>query len=157
MFFSIFFVGLLAVAAWCAYMISRADFRRRIIPDVYLWPLMLIGLILVTFFPWVCGVGDAVAGAVFGYALAAIIGYVFAIIGRWRKNTKYDAPIGLGDVKLMAVSGIWLGTLGLAVALVLACASGAIWARLNHQNFIPFGPFMIGGGILTLIGMWFLV
>ncbi len=149
--YNIFFCVLGLIAAWCAWRISVADWRRRIIPDAYLFPMLLIGLIIVVFFPWITGVSDAVIAAVCGYALAAIIGYLFDITKTKHHKHSVVAPIGMGDIKLISVGGIWLGTFGLALALVIACVSGMLWGYIKHQKFIPLAPFFIGGGILSLI------
>lgn len=155
--YNISFIVLLAVSAWLAWRISVADWRRRIIPDAYLFPLLLIGLIIIAFFPWFTGIGDAVIAAVCGYTLAAIIGYLFDITKT--KNHKHSvvAPIGMGDIKLISVGGIWLGTFGLALALVIACVSGMVWGYIKRQKYIPLAPFFIGGGILSLIINTFLL
>lgn len=156
MFFYILFSILLLIAIYCAFHISVADFRRRIIPDAYLFPLMLIGLTLVTFFDWPLSIFDATIGALFGYILSSVVGFAFDYFLR-RRNSDAPAPIGMGDIKLMGVGGIWLGTSGLAVALIIACITGAIWARYRRARFIPFGPFFIFGGFLYLIGCLFLI
>ena len=65
MIFNIFFSLLIATAIWLAIMISRADLRRRIIPDAYLFPLMLIGLILTTFYSFPTDISNAVIGATY--------------------------------------------------------------------------------------------
>lgn len=157
MFWQIFFIVLLALALWCAWRISVADLRRRIIPDAYLWPLLLIGALIVTWSPfWPIGPYNATVGAAFGYALAAIVGFVFDWIRR-RKNPDADTPIGMGDIKLIATGGIWMGPQGLGLALVLACIGGAIWSLARRKRYIPFAPFFIGGAILSLIAMAFLI
>ncbi len=157
MIYYIFFGILLTGAAWCAWQIAIADWRRRIIPDAYLWPLMLIGLIFAAWSP--IGTTNprmAVLGAAFGYALASVIGFVFD----WRirkKNPNADTPIGMGDIKLIAVGGIWLGVTGLAIALVISCILGLIWGRWRGQKYIPFAPFFVIGGFLALIANLFLL
>lgn len=157
MFWQIFFIVLLALALWCAWRISVADLRRRIIPDAYLWPLLLIGALIVTWSPfWPIGPYTATVGAAFGYALAAIVGFVFDWVRR-RKNPDADPPIGMGDIKLIATGGIWMGPQGLGLALVLACIGGAIWSLARRKRYIPFAPFFIGGAILSLIAMAFLI
>lgn len=153
MFFYTFFALLLLGAFFCIYQISVADFRRRIIPDVYLFPLFLIGLVLAHFFPWICSTGESVIGAVVGYALASIVGFAFE---KYNPN-KFDTPIGMGDIKLLAVGGWWLGTTGLAIALVFTCIFGMIWGRHNKQKFIPFAPFFFLGGFLSFITVLFLI
>ncbi|MDW2994586.1 MAG: A24 family peptidase [Alphaproteobacteria bacterium] len=156
MFSYIFFIFLLLSATLCAILISVADFRRRIIPDAYLFPLMLIGLILIGFYTFPISIQQAAIGATFGYIMSATIGFIFDTIMR-RKNPKSDTPIGMGDIKLLGVGGMWLGLSGLAVALIIACISGAIWARTHNQRFIPFAPFFFIGGFLSLLHNLFLL
>lgn len=140
---------LLIAAAFCAFMISRHDWRSRIIPDVYLFPLMLIGLLVVTFFPWLFDVGESVIAATIGYMLGIIVGLVF--------KKKSPEAIGLGDVKLLAVGGIWLGVTGLAIALLASSIIGGIWGLIKKKKFIPFAPFFFTGAICSLIAMLFLI
>ncbi len=158
MIYNIFFIVLLAVAAICAWRICIADWRRRIIPDAYLFPLLLIGLAITHFFPWPTSPADGVIAAIFGYALAACVGFIFDVRQRHQnKSNVAPAPIGMGDIKLMAAGGIWLGTVGLAVALIVACVAGIVWGLCRKQKYIPFAPFFIIGGILSLITMVFLI
>ena len=155
MFFYLFWAAVFGVALLCSWGISVADFRRRIIPDAYLCPLFLIGLVTLVFFPWwFIGISTGVIGAVLGYALGAGIGILFE---KMSHDKKAPAPIGMGDIKLLATGGLWLGTNGLACTLVLACIFGGIWGWRKKQRFIPFAPFFISGAILTLIAMAFLV
>ena len=138
------------MALYLCWRIGVADMRRRIIPDAYLFPLMIIGAIITTFFPWPHDIAAGVIGMTFGYIMAAVIGLVFARIIS-RHDPHADAPIGMGDIKLIAVGGLWCGPTGLAIGLVLACIFGATWAYRKKQKFIPFAPFFIIGGILSLI------
>ncbi len=156
MIFNIFFIFLLSCAALLSVLISVADFRRRIIPDAYLFPLMLIGLILIAFFHYPIDIQSGVIGATFGYILATITGFVFDFIIR-KRTPNATPPIGMGDIKLIGVGGLWLGLTGLAWALIVACMTGAIWARIRNQKYIPFAPFFLIGGFLSLIAMTFLL
>ena len=147
---------LLALAIYLCVKIATADMRRRIIPDAYLFPLMIIGAIMTTFFPWPHDIGAGVIGMTFGYIMAEVIGLIFD----WfmtRRNPAAETPIGMGDIKLIAVGGLWCGPAGLGIALVLACIFGAAWAYRKKQKFIPFAPFFIIGGILSLIATAFLL
>ena len=150
------FILLLSLAIYLGTKIAVADMRRRIIPDAYLFPLMIIGAIITTFFPWPHDIGAGVIGMTFGYILAAVIGLIFdRIITKHNPNS--DAPIGMGDIKLIAVGGLWCGPRGLAIGLVLACIFGAAWAYRKRQKFIPFAPFFVIGSILSLIISAFLL
>ena len=116
-----------------------------------------MGLITTTFFPnWVIDTATGVIGAVSGYILGTGVGIIFEHI-MLKKNKKAPAPIGMGDIKLLSTVGIWLGTTGIAIALIVACITGGIWARHKKQQFIPFAPFFVLGAILALIAMTFLI
>ena len=156
MFSYIFFIILLALAIACCALISIADFRHRIIPDKYLFPLMLIGLILTSFYSFPISIHSAVIGASFGYILGLITGTIFER-ALSRKANQPHAPIGLGDIKLLGVGGLWLGLNGLGLALIIACLTGAVWAHRKHQRYIPFAPFFFIGGFLSFITNLFLL
>ena len=158
MIYDVFFVALMIIAAVCAWRICVADMRRRIIPDAYLFPILLVGLICLAFYPtrFACTIGDAAIGAAFGYALGAGVGFVFDWFLR-RRDPNAQIPIGFGDIKLLAAGGLWLGPTGLAWALVASCIGGLVWARTRHVRYIPFAPFFIGGAILALITNLFLL
>ena len=156
MFLDIFFIFIYIVAALCAWHICVADWRRRIIPDAYLWPLLICGVILAASHTWPIGPRMAAAGMATGYVLAAGIGFIFDW-GLRRKNPTADAPIGMGDIKLIATGGVWLGPGGMAIALIAACITGAIWGMAHKQKYIPFAPFFVTGAILAFIIDRFLI
>ncbi len=152
----IFFIILLVIAAILSILISVTDFRRRIIPDAYLFPLMLIGLTLIAFYSFPITLQSAVIGGAFGYLMSAIIGAVFDY-KLTKQNPDACAPIGMGDIKLLGVGGMWLGTNGLAIALIIACILGTLWAKNKNQKYIPFAPFFFIGGFLSFITNLFLL
>lgn len=62
--------------------------------------------------------------------------------------------LGLGDAKLAALLGAWLGLTGLGLTVLLAVFSGALFGvvglisgRLKRGQPFPFGPFLAGGGL----------
>ena len=62
--------------------------------------------------------------------------------------------LGLGDAKLAAMGGAWLGVTGIAVAMALAVFMGAVVGsigrvsgRLQARQAFPFGPFIA-------LGLW---
>ena len=66
--------------------------------------------------------------------------------------------IGLGDVKLMVPLGALLGGWGTTVLLFAAFISGGLvsiyllWKQRVHlKTAIPFGPFLIGSGLLLIL------
>jgi leader peptidase (prepilin peptidase)/N-methyltransferase len=67
--------------------------------------------------------------------------------------------MGMGDVKLVAMMGIYLGR-SLAPAVLIGFAAGALvgvamiarQGAAARKRAIPFGPFLALGGV---IGLWF--
>ena len=153
MIYYIFFSVILLGAIFCAIRMATNDFKRRIIPDVYLFPFLFAGLLITTFFPWPITVSDSVVGGAMGYCLGLIVGFIFEHV---KKNQK-SPPIGMGDIKLLGAGGIWLGTLGLSIAMFLSCVLAYIWNLRHHEKYIPFAPFFLIGGILSLIIILFLI
>ena len=149
----IFFFLVLLGAIFCAIRMATNDFRHRIIPDVYLFPFLFAGLLVTNFFPWPITASDSVIGGAMGYCLGLIVGFVFEHI---KRHQKYP-PIGMGDIKLLGAGGIWLGTVGLAIAMAFACVLSVIWGHQKKQKYIPFAPFFLMGGFLSLIIIQFLI
>ena len=91
-----------------------------------------------------------------GYLLGAGVGFIFDWAIR-RKNPDDEIPIGMGDIKLLATGGLWIGLDGLAITLIVSCILGYLWGKRKKQRFIPFAPFFIIGAILALTPMAFLI
>lgn len=153
MIYYIFFSCVLIGAIFCAIRMATADFQRRIIPDVYLFPFLFAGLLTTTFFPWPITASDSVIGGAMGYCLGLIVGFIFEKI---KKDQKYP-PIGMGDIKLLGAGGVWLGTMGLSIAMVLSCVLAGLWNVRRHEKYIPFAPFFLISGFLSLIIIQFLI
>ena len=149
----IFFSLILLGAIFCAIRMATNDLQRRIIPDVYLFPFLFAGLLITTFFTWPITIADSVIGGSMGYCLGLIVGFMFE---HFTKKQKYP-PIGMGDIKLLGAGGIWLGTVGLAIAMVIACVLSFLWGHKKKTKYIPFAPFFLTGGFLSLIIIQFLI
>jgi len=152
---NIFFCLILVGALFCSYRMAVADLKRRVIPDVYLFPFLFAGLLATTFFPWPVTIADSVIGGAMGYCLGLMVGFVFE---HFQKDKKYPhPPIGLGDIKLLGAVGIWVGTIGLAISMVIACVIAHVWSFKYSERYIPFAPFFLFSGILSLIIIKFLI
>ena len=94
---------------------------------------------------------SAVVGAVAGYLV------LWAVFWGYKLATGKDG-MGYGDFKLLAAIGAWLGWKMLPVVILLSSFVGAIvgvsmivFARHGRNVPIPFGPYLVMGG---LIGMF---
>ena len=122
--------------------VAGIDLDHRIIPNKILLPAAIWGLAAtIAFRP--DNVDDSLiaGGIAFGALLLAAIAY--------------PAGMGMGDVKLAGVMGIYLGS-GVAPAMLAAFLAGslvglAIIAREGgdaRKKGVPFGPFLALGGLI---------
>lgn len=142
--------GLLAA---CLVSLTVIDLRSYRLPDVLTIPLLLAGLALAGLQGRDILLWHAAAAAVAGLALYATRNLYRA----WRGRD----GLGLGDVKLFAATGAWIGLEGLASSLLIACVAALavafLWKLANSavsgKSVLPFGPFLaIGFWIVWLYG-----
>ncbi len=133
-------------ALGCAVLVavSVTDLERRIIPNRIVLPALVAALVVQTARdPSVEWVVAAVAAGAFFLALALV----------------YPAGLGMGDVKLAAFMGAWLGR-DVAVALFAGSLFGLVPALAlllkrggpGRKGMLPYGPFLAAGG---LVGLFF--
>ena len=120
---------------------------------------LVLGLVFTAGLGWVQGPG--VARELIGqHLLAAGLGLVcFEAVSALAQKLMGRPALGLGDAKLAALLGAWLGLTGLGVAVVLAVFAGAIIGvlgrlsgRLGRHQPLPFGPFLAAGGLAVWLG-----
>jgi leader peptidase (prepilin peptidase) / N-methyltransferase len=118
--------------------IAVIDHKTLRIPDTLSLPLLACGfwagpVIYAT--PWY----DHAVGAVAGYG-------VFAAIGGWYFRRNGTEGLGLGDAKVFAAAGAWLGWQALPVVLLIAAAGGLVSAvaqgQHNARAGLAFGPWL---------------
>jgi leader peptidase (prepilin peptidase)/N-methyltransferase len=132
--------------AFCALLVivTLTDLERRVIPNAVLLVGGAIGI-------GIAAVGDPGSlperGAAAVGAGAALLCVALA----------YPRGMGMGDVKLAAVMGLYLGR-AVVPAIVIGCGVGALfglWLIARHgsearKRAVPFGPFLALGGIVAL-------
>lgn len=142
------------VALFSAIMLAVAliDARWRIVPNRIVYPSLAAGLVTVVAGDLAGGGVDAVRGLI---GLGAYAGPLFLVA------LVVPHGMGMGDVKLAALIGLVLGSLGLryvAVAAgvgILVGGLGAVLAlavlRMGRKQQIPFGPFLAGGAVVAAL------
>ncbi|PYG85645.1 leader peptidase (prepilin peptidase)/N-methyltransferase [Ruminiclostridium sufflavum DSM 19573] len=153
-----------AAAVFSCILICEAfvDFDLKIIPDEFVLVGMLSGAALFAynlFYP-VSLYGDrAWYNPVIGIACGAGVLLLVAIIGSIIYKTE-DA-MGMGDVKLLAAVGLFLGWRLTLVALFLTVLSAAVISlvliisrKINGKSTVAFGPFIAIGTFITMLYGW---
>ncbi len=141
--------GFSALLFFLMAMIVLTDLRAFIVPDVLSLPAIPLGFlataVLATAETWAQTMMDSLAGAVIG------AGVLYLLRAAYFRLRNIEGT-GLGDVKLAAVAGAWLGPGALAPACLLAALAAFIClgviAALKGRNLlharlaVPFGSFM---------------
>ncbi len=150
------FVALLVPIAWI-------DARWYIIPNEITLVGSLVGLAVTLLISLTRGdwgyLASHLIGTIAGGAVIALIAVLGSIIFR-------KPAMGGGDIKLMALIGLFLGAWPHLMLVIVASAFiGSIvgvvliflGAKENPQSHIPYGPFLAIGALLSLLwgsSMW---
>lgn len=154
-----------AVPAFCylaavAVALALIDIDVHRLPDGIVLPSYLVAAALLALASWAPGgtsdwtaLGRAAIGALalFGVYLVMVL--------------VYPAGMGLGDVKLAGLLGLYLGWVGwgaLAIGWFAAFLFGGAYSlgllasrRANRKSGIPFGPWMLAGAAVGVAaGQW---
>lgn len=136
------------------------DMRYKLLPNAYTYPLavaqagLAAGLLVTDPILSLTGAattGAATHGAVMLIAALAITGMLFALA--------LFAPIGLGDVKLLAGLSAATGYYGFEAAFIslflghVLALPVAFIAHRKGEKTVPMGPFLITGALLVLLFM----
>jgi leader peptidase (prepilin peptidase)/N-methyltransferase len=128
----------------CAVLVAVTvtDLERRIVPNRIVVPALAVALVVQTLrdpgLEWILA---ALAAGGFFLLLALV----------------YPAGLGMGDVKLAAFLGAWLGR-DVAVALFVGSLLGALYALLilarrgsaGRKTTLPYVPALAAGGVIGL-------
>lgn len=128
--------------AICLSWASMVDLERMILPDAITLGLVMAGLLL-SATKGSPALLEASIGAAAGYlSLAGVAAIYVRIRGRH--------GLGLGDAKLLAAAGAWLGWTALPLvvlagslgALIVVVGTALLRGRLASDAAFPFGPFL---------------
>jgi leader peptidase (prepilin peptidase)/N-methyltransferase len=127
------------------------DFQTMRLPNVITYSGIVIGLVASTMLP--PGWRSSLVGAALGAAVPWLIRWL------WYRVTKVDA-MGLGDVKMLAMIGAFLGWQQVWVVLFLATLAGALFGvtllaiqKRSLASRLPFGTFLaMAAYVASLVG-----
>lgn len=138
------------------------DWRHGILPDAVTLPGIGAGL-LFSFVTDRPGILAAAAGAVAGALVPLGIRALYILWARARRGAEPDTEegaeerregMGLGDVKMLAMVGAFLGVKGVLFTMLLGSVLGTAYVlplvaarRHTMKSAIPFGPFLGGAAI----------
>ena len=129
--------------------IAVIDARYLVIPNALSLFMLASGIVFVTITD-ASSLKDACIGVLVGGMTSYAISEIFVRVRGYK-------GLGLGDVKLVAAGGAWVGWLGLAPTLFLAATTALVYVAIrciavggfDQKTRIPFAPFL-GGAIFVI-------
>ncbi len=125
--------------------LTATDLEQRRLPHLLLDTLIVVAALFVPFNPTV-GWLDALIGGAVAVAFMGILGLVVR------------GGVALGDLYLVGPIGLVLGWPAIFVAVFVAGLLSAVVSalllvsrRAGLKTYIPFGPFLVAGMVVTLV------
>jgi len=147
-----------ATLLFLLFAIAQIDFKHRIVPNVLVGAGLITGLMfylphLISFFlpvPEALISERALIDALGGMILGGGIMLVIFLVSR--------GGMGAGDLKLMALIGLYVGLRGTAAVLLLGFLFGAVTGivfmatgKLTRKDALPFAPFLSLGALIQVL------
>ncbi len=146
-----------AALLWCAVAatllaLALIDWDTTVLPDALTLPLAWAGLCAAAL-GWLHPLTllQSLQGAVVGYLALWSVYWLF-------KLATGKEGMGYGDFKLLAALGAWLGWQAVLPIVLMASVLGAViglvmkaTGSLRNGRFVPFGPFLAGGGLVVML------
>jgi leader peptidase (prepilin peptidase)/N-methyltransferase len=131
-------IGAGSVLGWGLLALGWIDLRVWRLPDAITWPLAALGLV---------ATGWLEPEALWDHAAACVLagGGLWALAWTYRRWRGRDG-LGMGDVKLLAAGGAWVGLAAMPWVLLAAAVMGLVFALARHgrrtggTTAVPFGP-----------------
>jgi prepilin signal peptidase PulO-like enzyme (type II secretory pathway) len=132
--------------------LAYIDWRTFRLPNAITFPLIFLGIAF-----------NSISDLNLTTPSAALIGALLGYASLWTLNAGYRLlknrnGIGMGDAKLLAALGAWLGWSALPSILLIASVTGIVgslvwlqWRGHQLQQAFPFGPFLVIAGIIELL------
>lgn len=144
--------GCIVLLILLSILLAWIDIRSGIIPD---WLNLAIAILGVIRAAMIGGWPTAVELIAEGILIGAVVWALRWVYFRLRKVQ----GLGLGDVKLMVASGIWIGLDGVptqllvaaCTALAVALALRLLGTQMTRHTALPFGPFLAFGLLVGIV------
>lgn len=141
--FTVFLVGTAALAA--------IDARTMLLPNRVMYPVAWSGMGLLAAAASVSGSWSRLLTAVLSGAVSVVVFFLVHKV----------SGLGLGDVRLAGLIGLFLGWFGPGVVLagvVLGMVLGAVVGvvlltagKVGRRSMLPYGPFLVAGAWIALL------
>ncbi|MGZ4549336.1 MAG: prepilin peptidase [Blastococcus sp.] len=138
--------------AGAGVLLAVIDLQHRLLPDRVVLPSVAIGVVLLAVAALPHGHWPALLRGVSAGVVLFVVFFVMALIS--------PGSLGVGDAKLAALLGLYLGWLGWNAVLLGAVAGFVVQAllalvllatrRVGLRSELPFGPAMLAGAAVVI-------
>ena len=142
---------------WCGVVaallaLALIDWDTTVLPDALTLPLLWAGLVAAAL-GWLpeLTLAQSLGGVAAGYLSLWSVYWLFKLVTG-------KEGMGYGDFKLLGALGAWLGWQAILPIVLMASVLGAIvglgmkaGGALREGRFVPFGPFLAGGGLVVML------
>ena len=137
--------------------IFMTDFKEFIIPNTITYPIIILGTVIniLNLNPFEVNLLDSLIAGILSAFLFFIISKVFLIV---RKKE----GLGMGDVKLIAMIGFWVGIQSTLIIIIISSLVGALFGlimvgfkKLQIADYLPYGCFIsMAAGFVIYLDLW---
>ncbi|MEE8471055.1 MAG: prepilin peptidase [Dehalococcoidia bacterium] len=145
-------LGIALVYVSAFLIIFVVDLEHLIIPNRVVYPVMIAALVFSGFWAGFEGYWPGIG------IITALLGGAVGLFLMLLPFLMFQEGLGMGDVKLAGLIGLICGFPLVLIALMLGILYGGLVAILlllfrvkGRKDAIPFGPFLAGGAVLTLL------
>jgi leader peptidase (prepilin peptidase)/N-methyltransferase len=132
-------------------LLAWIDFQRKIIPNALNAVIALLGAARAAALDGFLALAETMLQALFVAAAVWLLRRLYSLIRK-------QQGLGLGDVKLLAASTLWIGIAGVPIQLLFASltALAAVAAlhltgyTMTRKSALPFGPFLAFGLLASI-------
>jgi leader peptidase (prepilin peptidase)/N-methyltransferase len=137
------------VLAGILIVLFMIDLEHQILPNVITLPGIVVGFLFSLVAP--PGPISSLAGIVLGGGVLYLIGTAYYVVRK-------EEGMGMGDVKMLAMIGAFLGWQAVVLTVVLSSFAGAViglalivFTRADMRHALPFGTFLALGAMVAMV------
>lgn len=142
--------GLVAILFCCLLVaLGGIDLEHFLLPDLLTLPALVFGVAISLRADWITP-RQSLLGAVLGGGALWLLARAWVLL-------RHEEGMGLGDVKMLAMVGAFLGWQGVLVTVFVGSLAGAVLGlslialgRLDLGSRLPFGVFLAAGAAVAL-------
>ena len=125
--------------------VSFIDIKYQIIPNEITFSFIPLGIILSFIFNHITFL-NSFLGLIIPAGLLLLIAFI------------YKKGMGIGDVKLIGVIGVFIGWKYALISIFIGALIGSVYGvymiltnKMNRETRIPFGPFISTGAVIMIL------